>query len=592
MVVVAAGSAAKSGSTKNQVSAGGTLTFGWEQAFGFTDNADPTGEYLGDWFGIASNLLVRTLIGYNHVANGPGNALVPDIATSVPKPTNGGKTYTFHLKHGIKFGPPLNREITATDILTAMKRLANPKDGAQYAFYYSPIIGFDAGKGRSIAGIKIPDPYTIVFNLNKPTGDFLYRMAMPATGPMPAEVMKCFEGQPGKYGQNLISTGPYMLAGSDKVDASSCSAIKPASGYDGQTIYNLVRNPNYNPSTDSKAARENFPDEFKFVVNASADDIFNKIDAGEYDLAQSTIPPQVLAKYCTPGKVNTARCHQNSGDRTWYMYMNMTQPPFDDVKVRQAMNWVVDKHSLVQAWGGPAVGTVANHIVPDSMFSNQLADYNPYRTNGDLGSVEKAKKALKGSKYDTGKNGMCSASECKNVLLVADTRLVDTKMLPIIQSDAKKIGISFKVRTIKGAYPTLQTPSNNVAISERPGWGKDYADAGTFFTPLFASYDIVKNGNPNYSLVGITPKIAAEVGAKGTIAGVPSIDSDIATCQAQSGSPRLSCWENLDKKVMTKVVPWIPYFWQTVTKITSTNVTKYEYDQFSTTAAYAHIAVK
>jgi len=517
--------------------------------------------------------------------------LVPDIATAVPKPTNGGKTYTFHLKHGIKFGPPLNREVTATDILTAMKRIANPKNGAQYGFYYSPIKGFDAGKGKSISGIKIPDPYTIVFNLTQPTGDFLYRMGMPATSPMPAEVVKCFEGQPGKYGQDMVSTGPYMIAGMDKVDASSCNTIKPASGFDGQTIYDLVRNPNYNPATDSKAARESFPDEVRFIVNASADDIYNKIDAGELDLANGTIPPQYLSKYCAPGHLDP-RCHENSGDRTWYMYMNLTQPPFDDLKVRQAMNWIADKHALVQAWGGQPIGVVANHIVPDSIFSNQLAEYKPYRTNGDLGSVEKARKALKGSKYDTTGKGLCTASACRNVLLVADTRLTDTKMLPIIQANAKKIGITFKVRTVKGAYPTLQTPSNNVAISERPGWGKDFADAATFFIPLFASYDIIPNGNPNYSLVGLTPAIAKKVKAGGNVNNVPSIDADIAKCQAQSGQPRLTCWENLDKKLMTKVVPWIPYLWANVTRITSKNITKYEFDQFGTTPSYAHIAVK
>jgi peptide/nickel transport system substrate-binding protein len=593
-VVVASGSA---GQAKNHVSAGGTLVNGWEQSFGATNNFDPTGEYLGDWFGIASSLLTRTLVGYNHVPNGPGNVPVADIATVVPTLTNGGitnagKTYTFHLKHGIKFSPPVNREVTAQDILTAMKRIANPADGAQYGFYYSVIQGFTSGKGKSISGIKIPDPYTIVFNLTQPTSDFLFRMAMPATTPMPAEFVKCFEGQPGKYGQDLVSTAGYMIAGMDKVDGSSCSAIKPASGYDGQTIYDLVRNPNYNPATDSKAARENLPDEFKFVVDASSDDIYSKIEAGQMDMAVSSIPPAVLKKYSTDSSLKQY-FHQNSGDRTWYMYMNMTQPPFDDLKVRQAMNWIMDKNALVQAWGGPTIGAVANHIVPDSMFGNQLAGYKPYKTNGDQGSTEKAQKALKGSKYDTKNNGMCTASACKNVLLVVDTREVDTKMLPVVVADAAKIGITFKQRVVKGAYPTLQTPANNVAISERPGWGKDYGSASTFFIPLMASYDIIKNGNPNYSLVGLTPAIAKAVGAKGSINNVPSIDNDIKTCQSADGAAAAqACYMSLDKKLMTKVVPWVPYLWSFVTRITSTNVTQYQFDQFGTTPAYAHLAVK
>ena len=493
--------------------------------------------------------------------------------------TNGGLTYTFHLRHGIKFSPPVNREVTATDILTAMKRLANPNDGAQYPFYYSVIKGFDSGKGKSISGIKVIDKYTIQFNLTEPTGDFLYRMSMLATTPMPAEVTKCFEGQAGKYGQDLVSTAGYMIAGMDKVDISACAKIKPASGYDGQTIYDLVRNPNYDPKTDSKVARENFPDEIKFIVNASADDIYNKIQAGQLDMATGSIPPTVLRKYATTPSLKS-HFFQNSGDRTWYMYMNLTQPPFDDVHVRKAMNWIMDKSALLQARGGPTVGVVANHIVPDSMFNNQLADYKPYGTPGDHGSVAKAKAAMKGSKYDTKGDGTCSASACKNVLLVADTLQSDAKMLPVVEAGGKKIGIIFKLRSVKGAYPTLQTPKNNVAISQRPGWGKDYASASTFFIPLMASYDIIANGNPNYSLVGLTPAIAKKVGATGSINGVPSIDKDITACQALAApQANLSCYEKLDKKLMTSIVPWVPYDWATVTRITSNNVTQYKYDQ-------------
>src|SRR5262249_36288676 len=188
---------------------------------------------------------------------------------------------------------------------------------------------------------------------------------------------KCFEGKAGAYGRNVVSTGPYMIAGSDKVDISSCSAVKPASGFDGQTVLDLVRNPNYDAKTDSKAARENYPDEFKFLVNANADDIVNKAEAGEYQMDGSTPPPTALKKYSTD-KALAPYFHQNSGDRTWYLTMNLTQPPFDSLQVRRAMNWVMDKHALVQAWGGPVIGDVANHIIPNPLLNNLLADYAPY----------------------------------------------------------------------------------------------------------------------------------------------------------------------------------------------------------------------
>jgi peptide/nickel transport system substrate-binding protein len=593
-IAVMAAVAATGGSAKTHVGSGGTLKVGWESAFGFTDTFDPTGEYLGDAFGIYSDLLVRTLIGYNHVADAAGNALVPDIATTVPAPTNGGTVYIFHLKPGIKFSPPVNRAVTSKDILYAMERLAKPKNGAQYSFYYNAIKGFadyGAGKAKTISGIKTPNDSTIVFTLTTPTGDFLRRMSMPATGPIPQEVAKCFEGQPGKYGLDLVSTAGYMFKGMDNVDASSCNALKPASGFDGQTIMDLVRNPNYNPATDSKAARENLPDEFQFIVNSNADDIYAKIEAGELDMATSTIPPQVLGRYATDASLRP-RFHQNSGDRTWYITMNLTQPPFDDIHVRKAFNYLMDKVSLIQAWGGPVYGKVANHIVPDTLFNNQLAEFAPYKTPGDRGSVAKAKAAMKGSKYDTKGDGTCGASVCHNVFLLADTRLVDTKLVPVMQADAKKLGITFKLHTITGAYPTLQTPSKDVPISERPGWGKDYADALTFFTPLFDGRTIIPNGNTNYSLVGLTPAIAKKVGVKGTVSGIPSVSAKLDRCAALIGQPRQSCYENLDKYLMTNVVPWVPYMWSYVIRITSKNVTKYAFDQFSTTPAYAHLAVK
>ena len=99
-----------------------------------------------------------------------------------------------------------------------MNRLANPKDGGQYSFYYTVIKGWQDvadGKATTVSGITTPDDKTIVFHLTKPTGDFNLRMSMPATAPIPKEVGDCFEGKPGDYGRNVISSGPYMIKGSD-----------------------------------------------------------------------------------------------------------------------------------------------------------------------------------------------------------------------------------------------------------------------------------------------------------------------------------------------------------------------------------------
>jgi peptide/nickel transport system substrate-binding protein len=600
VIAVATAAAASIGSASpsksSAVKAGGTYKVGWESSFGFTDAFDPTGEYLGAAWALYSNLMIRTLVGYNHVAGAPGNVLVPDIATSVPKPTNGGKTYTFHLKSGIKFSPPVNREVTSADILYAMERLANPKDGGEYPFYYTVIKGWDAyaaGKATTISGITTPNASTIVFTLTQPTGDFLYRMAMPATGPIPAEVAKCFTGSTAsQYGRDIISTAGYMIQGIDSVDISSCATIKPASGFNPLSSLTLVRNPNYAASTDSTSARQNLPDEFDFLVDSNPDDIFSKVAAGQLDDEIQTPPtPKVIRQYVTDPSLKKY-FKQNSGDRTWYLTMNLTQAPFDDIHVRKAFNLIIDKAALQKVWGGPTAGSIATHIVPNAMLNNKLASYDPYKTSGSAGSVALAEAAMKGSKYDTNGDGKCDAAACKNVLMVADSRALDQAMVPVILADAQKIGITFKVRSVAGAYSVINTPKNNVPISTRAGWGKDYADASTFFDELFASSTILPTGNTNYSLVGLTPALAKKVHASGTITGIPTVDPQINKCNALTGNPRVSCWAALDRTLMEKVVPWVPYLSAQNLNVISPNVTQWSYDQFSDATAFAHVAVK
>lgn len=100
--------------------------------FGFTGAFDPTGEYLGTAFGLYSQLLLRNLVGYNHVVGAAGDKIVPDLATDTGQVSSDGLTYTFTLKDGIKFGPPLSRPITSADIAYAFQRINTKSLVAQY----------------------------------------------------------------------------------------------------------------------------------------------------------------------------------------------------------------------------------------------------------------------------------------------------------------------------------------------------------------------------------------------------------------------------------------------------------------------------
>jgi peptide/nickel transport system substrate-binding protein len=427
----------------------------------------------------------------------------------------------------------------------------------------------------------------ITFTLTQPPGDFLYRLAMPAAAPVPPEVGKCFK-KAGEYGRNVVSSAGYMFEGSDKVDASSCATIKPVSGFDPTRSLTFVRNPDYDQATDD--TRENNFDGFDYTLNTNIKDIFNKIGAGELEGEIESPPAEVLRKYSTTSDLKD-KIKVEAGDRTWYITMNLAQPPFDDLAVRKAMNLVMDKAGLQRAWGGPIRGEIANHIVPDTMFNGDLDDYAPYGTPNDAGDVDKAKEEMKQSKYDTNQDGVCDAPECSGVLFVNRNTPPWTDMEPIIEQAAAKIGIKLNTREFEDAYPVIQDTGKKVPVSAVPGWGKDYADPSTFMV-LFDSRSILPQGNVNYSLVGLTPELAKK--DKIEIAGsgdIPSVDADIDKCTKLLDAERVTCWEDLDKKLMETVVPWVPYLDASNVDILGPAVAKYEYDQFAGEAAFSRLAV-
>src|SRR5437773_412591 len=139
-------------------------------SIGLTGGFDPTGEYAIPGWALLDTM-VRTLVTFKYAPGAAGTTLVPDLATSLPTPTDGGLTYTFHLKPGIKFGPPLDREITSQDVAYAFERINAAPLVAQYGLYYNGVIVGMTGTAKTavpISGIETPDPQTIVFHLNQP----------------------------------------------------------------------------------------------------------------------------------------------------------------------------------------------------------------------------------------------------------------------------------------------------------------------------------------------------------------------------------------------------------------------------------------
>jgi peptide/nickel transport system substrate-binding protein len=566
--------------------------------FGFVGGFDPTGEYTAVGIGMYGAML-RTLMGVKHVAGPPGNELVPDLASAPPQVSSDGLKYTFKLKSGVKWSPPLNRAVTSKDVAYAFQRINTEPLVAQYGFWYNNVVKGMDGKAKSantkISGIETPDDQTIIFTLDKPTGDFLYRLSMPAAAPIPEEVAKCFT-KAGDYGRYVMSSGPYMIQGSDKLDISSCKAMKPLSGYDASKSLTLVRNPNYDQATDN--TRSNYVDGITVTVDTNVDDIFSRIQAGDLDSSISDQPPKpVLQQYLTDS-AKKPYLHSNSGDRTWYITMNWGVPPFDDLHVRKAANWVMDKAGILQAWGGSTFGEIATHNIPPIVLGDKLgSDYNPYPSEGNRGDEAKAKEEMKQSKYDTNKDGVCDAKECSNLVMINRNTPVFADSEAVVVSSLAKIGIKVKPRELasSAAYTTIQTVKNQIPLGLNPGWGKDYADAYTFTFPEWDSRSIKPTGNSNYPLQGMTPDQAKTLGItypQGVT--IPSIDADNDACQkiaSDQPDQRNQCFADIDKKLMETALPWVPYLWAKNITVTGTTVTKFEFDQFSGYLSYTQMAV-
>jgi peptide/nickel transport system substrate-binding protein len=574
----------------------------------YTSGGDPTGEYLGLSFGILTNLLDRTLLTYYHTGDERGNSLVPDLATDFPEVSADGLTYTFHLKDGIMFGPPLSREITSADVEFAFRRIATESLVAQYAVYYAPPpfgtgpiegleIGEDPGPG-GIPGIETPDDKTIVFHLTRIAPEFPFLVSMPATGPMPEEVAGCFT-EAGEYGRYVVSSGPYMYEGSDQLDASSCDALTgsgPISGFDPEDHSYFVRNPDYDPATDDPEVRENNVDEIRVDLNTNVADIYDKIERGELDgaISSGNPPADVLQRYSTDPELEPL-LKSGQDDRTWYITMNLAAAPFDDIHVRKAANLVMDKAGILQTWGGPISGDIATHIQPPNMTGGTPTgeEYDPYATPNFAGDLDAAMEEMRQSAYDSDGDGLCDAPECSGVVMVNRNTSPHTESEAVVVDSLAQIGIEVDVREAEDHYTIIQTVANETPVGMNPSWGKDFPDSSSFVGFLFDGRGIACEGNTNYSLVGLTRDKADECGID--FVEVPSVDADIDNCKQVALEGDLDatnqCWIALDQKLMEDVVPWVPYLWGTVLTTIGPAVTAWDFDQFAGTTAFSKVAV-
>jgi peptide/nickel transport system substrate-binding protein len=588
---------------------GGTLRVAIPDFTGYFD-LDPQSSYWGAEWELFRCCLLRTLFSYNGKPTEQGGAVPrPDLAAGPPEVSADGLTWTFRLKHGLRYAPPFeDTPIVAPDVVRALERTARVTSQEKeigYPFYYSAISGFDAfdaGQADSIAGLETPDDWTLVVRLEEVTGDLAYRFAMPATAPVPEGAD---EGHDEDYGRFLVASGPYMIEGSEELDFSGPpDEQEPAEGFVPAVLNEdflpapvaeklgslvLVRNRSWDPRTDRLRAA--YTDRIEVTIGGPGEEIAPRVDTAEVDFVFGASSPfDQVARYQDDPALE-GRVFVHSNDAFYSVTMNLAVPPFDDVHVRRAVALAIDRAALVELLSEPPYGPfgeswgeVATHMATDALEGRLLRAFDPYPYDPEAARVE-----MRASAYDRTGDGRCDARACRNVqALVMDAGVIPDQARAI-REDLAELGIEVTLQTWPWSrfFNLIHDPGNHIAMGIAYPWGKDYPDGGGWFDLFNRSED--EEDWWNTSLLGATP---AELRGWGyRVTSVPSVDHRIQACLERRGVTRTQCWAELDQYLTTEVVSRVPFMFFEHALVVSERVVAYEFDQFTALPALDRIAL-
>jgi peptide/nickel transport system substrate-binding protein len=480
-----------------------------------------------------------------------GETPVPDLATADPQVSADGKTVTVKIRKGVKFSPPVDREVTSKDVKYAIERgFFNTVQNGYAGAYFGDIVGarISAKPGTRISGIETPDEQTIVFHLKRGTGGVMAgALALPLSAPVPEEyAAKLDAKQPSLYGQNQVATGPYMIEN---------TPAGKAIGYEAGRRIHLVRNPNWDKTTDYKPA---YLDEIDMPQGNDDTTIASRrvVDNTGMLTGDFSPPPQVLAQVVR----DNAKKDQLAlfpGGSARYVSMNTTVKPFDDINVRKAVIAGFDREAMRLVRGGELVGDIPTHLLPPGLPGFEEAgglkgpglDFMSHPS----GDMELAAEYFKKAGYASGKY-----EGGKELLMVGTSEGVAEKAAEVAKENFEKMGFKIRLRLVtQDAMYTrfCNSPPANVAICPNVSWGKDFADAQTILDPTFNGKNIVQQGNSNW------PEL-----------DVPEINAAMEKAEVLTDpEERAKAWGKIDEMV-TALAPLVPWIWDKQALLRSADV--------------------
>jgi peptide/nickel transport system substrate-binding protein len=503
---------------------------------------DPAQIYVSDE-GSLAQLIHRGLTGYKSTSDdGSKHEIVGDLATDSGTTTDGGKTWKYTLKDGIKFedGTP----ITSKDFRQTFERLFAPfiNQGPTYiqqwladapGTSYRKLLPDGPYKGKHLPNsiLETPDDKTIIFHFKTAHPDLPYALAMAGYG-----VVSQKGDTKERYDRAPVTSGPY----------------KVQSFKSGKSMV-LVKNPNWDPKTDP--IRHQYVDQFNITFNqqyetstkalladSGADQtgisFNNQVDAGNLSnvLSDPKLKPRTVSGYQPyVGQMN----------------FNMSHPELKDKKIREAIAYALPITPIVRAYGGEAAMEVAGGALSPTV-SGYDASFDPWgKKKKPAGDPEKAKALLK----EAGKLNMQLTFGYINT---PEGQQYSTA----VAAGLEKAGFKVERQEIPAEtfYDQVSKLNNNYDIFIT-AWGADWPSASTVIPPLYDGR-VIADGAQNYSQTN-DPKVNSEIDRINKI-------TDPVKASAE--------WEKLDKYIVQNVVSFVPTTYYKQTQIAGSKVGGLVYD--------------
>ncbi|QPC88106.1 ABC transporter substrate-binding protein [Mesorhizobium sp. NBSH29] len=434
----------------------------------------------------------------------PGTTILKSDLAESYEISPDGKTFTFKLRKGVKFHN--GREMTADDVKYTLDRVTNPKTQSPGAGFFASIMGYDdvaGGKAESLSGITVVDPSTVKIELSRPDATFLHVMAINFSHIVPKEAVDQFGAD---FGKNPVGTGAYKMA-----------------------EWTLGQRLVFERNADYWHKGLPYLDKITFEIGQEPIVALLRLQKGEIDVPGDGIPPAKFQEVMNDPE-QKARVVVGGQLHTGYVTMNTTMPPFDNVKVRQAVNMAINKDRIVQLINNRAVP--ANQPLPPSMPGYDTA-YKGYAFD-----VEKAKALLAEAGHPDG-------FETELFAMNTDP---NPRIAQAIQQDLAAVGIKAGIKALAQANVIAAGGDKAGAPMIWSGgmaWIADFPDPSNFYGPILGCGGAVPGGwNWSWYCNADLDKKAAEA------------DAIVDPAKAED---RSKMWSEIYGQVMEDA-PWAPVF--------------------------------